>query len=141
MTDQQPKQPEKKRQQRSKGRANGEGSVFKRKTGARNKPWVAQITLSSGQKRIIGYYETEKEAIIAKQEALALQKRGRLNTGPRQTFREYLEYWLENIYKPSVKVTTYIQCRSILNARILPALGHIQLAKLTLLDVQAFYGA
>ncbi len=137
--DKQPQeQPEKKRQQKPKSRGHGEGSVFERKTDDRNKPFVAQIPLGRGQKKIVGYYATKQEAIVAKNKALQeieLVKRVR---NSRQTLGDYLEYWLENVQRLSVRLSSYVQTRIMVNCHILPALGNIPIQKLTVRDVQRF---
>lgn len=143
MTDQhlnEQEQPEKKRQQKPKGRGHGEGSVFERKGGNRNKPWVAQIPLGGGKKRIVGYYSTKQGAITAKNKALQEIELMRRVKNSRQTLAMYLEYWLEHVQKNAVKLSSYVGIRTILNRHIIPALGHIPIQKLTVRDVQQFYG-
>lgn len=142
MTDQSqrqlPEQPAKKRQQKPKGRGHGEGSVFERKTGDRNKPWVAQVSLGQGQKRIVGYYATKQEAIAAKNKALQEIEQLKRVKNSRQTLRVYLEYWFEHVHRLPIRLSTYVQHRSILKCHILPALGDLPLQKLTARDVQQF---
>lgn len=131
-------QPVKKRQQKPKGRAHGEGSVFERKTGDRTKPFVAQVSLGDGRKKVVGYYATRQEAMVAKNKALQeIEQLKRMKTS-RQTLGEYLEYWFEHVHRLSVRLSTYVQHRSILDSHILPALGHIPIQKLTARDVQQF---
>ena len=45
--------------------------------------------------------------------------------------KQYLEYWLENVHKPTIRVGSYLVYRTILNNHLLPASGHITLQKLT----------
>src|SRR5260370_19644250 len=123
LNEQPQEQPAKKRQQRPKGRGHGEGSVFERKTGDRNKPWVAQIPLDRGQKRIVGYYATKPEAIKAKNKALQEIEQVKRVSNSRQTVREYLEYWLENVHRLSVRLSSYVQTLSMVKCHIFPALG------------------
>lgn len=132
------KQPVKKRQQKPKSRGHGEGSVFERKTGDRNKPWVAQVPLGGGQKRTVGYYETKQEAIVAKNKALQEIEQLKRVKSSRQTSEQYLEYWFEHVHRLPIRLSTYIQHRSILKCHILPVLGNIPLQKLTARDIQQF---
>lgn len=142
MTDQpqnQPKQPEKRRQRKPKGRSNGEGSVFKRSDPTRTKPWVAQITRHNGKKETIGYFKTEAEAITARNKALRDLESGTLVDKSRQTMGTYLNYWLEDVHKSTVEITTYVAYRIALDKRLIPGLGHIQVQKLTMHQLQMFY--
>lgn len=129
-------QPEKKRQQKPKSRGHGEGSVFERKTGDRNKPWVAQVSLGQGQKRTVGYYSTKPEAIAAKNKALQEIEQLKRVKNSRQTLGQYLEYWFEHVHRLPIRLSTYVQHRSILKCHILPTLGNIPMQKLTTRDVQ-----
>ncbi|MEO9030510.1 MAG: hypothetical protein ABI413_17020, partial [Ktedonobacteraceae bacterium] len=107
MTDQFEKQPqeqlEKKYQQKPKGRGHGEGSVFERKTGDRNKPFVAQVPLGEGKKKTVGYYATKQEAVAAKNKALLEINQLKRMKNSRQTLREYLAYWFEHVHRLSIK--------------------------------------
>ena len=70
--------------------------------------------------------------------ALQEQKQGILAAGPQQTVAHYLNYWLEEVHKVTLKVSTYALYRRHLDNHILPSPGHIQLRKLTADQVQAF---
>src|SRR5438874_9109313 len=111
----------------------GEGSVFQRSDGR----WVAQIRLENGKLKQI-YRKSEKEANIALRKALHEQKQGTLATGPQQTLKTYLEKWLEQVCKLTMRPNTYKQYRSIVHHHLIPALGHIALQKLTAEKVQSF---
>lgn len=129
------KQPRKRGKRRS--RKHGSGSVFRRPE-RKGKQWVAQIILENGRPRQ-RYFNTEKEADEALTEMLYEQKRGVLATGPQQTVKQYMEYWLEQVHRPTLRISSYVEYRRILNNHILPALGHIRLQKLTVQQVEAFY--
>ncbi len=121
--------PEKKHRRRG----HGEGSIFQRKDGR----WVAQITLENGE--IKQYYrKSQQDALKVLRKAQLEQEQGRLATGPRQTVRQYLEYWLE-IHQATLKLSTCALYRRHLDNHILPGLGHYQLQSLTADQVQAFY--
>lgn len=141
MTERSQEQQEQKRPRRSRGRRKGEGTVFERKGGTtrRTKPWVAEITLETGKQKTIGYFKTEAEAIAAKNKALRELEQGALVTGSRQTVENYLREWFETIQKQEVRQTTYLRQEPILYKVILPALGHIQLQKLTPQHIQKLY--
>ena len=63
----------------------------------------------------------------------------RLAIGPRQTVKQHLEQWLEDVYKHEVRVSTYIRRRILIYKHIIPELGYLQLKTLTPQQVQAFY--
>jgi integrase len=112
----------------------GEGSVYQRK----DKRWVCEITLEDHTRKQY-YFKTEKEALAKKQEVLNDLAKGILATGPQQTVKQFLEYWLEDVYKPSVRPTTFRNGRILVYKHIIPALGHIKLQKLTMQQIQSFY--
>jgi integrase len=62
-----------------------------------------------------------------------------LATGPQQLLKVYLENWLEQAYKPTVKLNTYVQYRSIVRHHLIPAFGNIPVQKLTPERIRAFY--
>ena len=117
-----------------KQRGHGEGSIYQRKDGR----WVASITLEN-RKRKQFYGKTRKEVQEKLRVALNEQRQGTLATGPQQTLKQYLEYWLEDVHKPAIRLSSYMQYRGILDKHIFPLLGHIQVQKLTPQQVQSFY--
>jgi integrase len=114
----------------------GGGSVYRRKSDGR---YVASIKNPETGKYIRRYAETEKEAIALLEEIKSEIRENALVTGPRQTLERYLLNWFENIQKLEVRSTTYLRQEPILYSIILPALGHIQLRKLTPDHVQQLY--
>lgn len=130
--------PSGKKQRKQRPRAHhGEGSVFELKDSKRTKRFVAQITLEDGTKKKT-YHATEREAIAARRKMLNELEQGVIATGPQQKLKDYLEYWLEDVHRATIKVSTYALYRRNLDKHIIPHLGHIQLKKLTTDHVQAF---
>jgi len=119
-----------------KQRGHGEGSIFQRKDGR----WVAQITLEDGRRKPL-YGKTRKEVHDKLQKALYEQKQGTLLTGPQQTIKQYLEHWLEDVHKSSIRISTYARYRNLLDLHILPNLGSLQMQKLSPQHVQSFYAS
>lgn len=117
-------------------RANGEGSIYQRNDGR----WAASITLAN-HKRKTFYGKTKAQVREKLRVALNEQKEGTLVTGPQQSVKAFLEYWLEEVHKPTIKIGTYTGYRIILDKHIIPAIGYIQLQKLTVQHVQSFYTA
>jgi integrase len=118
----------------AKQRGHGEGSIYQRSDGR----WAASLTLE-GRKRKTFYGKSRKEVQEKLRVALNEQKQGTLATGPRQTVKQFLEYWLEDVHRSTVKPSTYLTYRTILDNHIFPALGHIQMQKVTQAQVQSLY--
>ena len=128
----------KKKSKKTARRGRGEGAVYLRKDGR----WTGSITIEAtdGKRRRKYFYgETKQEAQDKVNTALYTQKQGMLTTGPHQTLKKYFEHWLENVRKHHIRISTYYKYRSTLNKHIIPALGHIQLQKLTITHIEAFY--
>jgi integrase len=117
-----------------KRRGKGEGTIYQRKDGR----WVAEITLEDGKRKPL-YGKTQEEAIAKLKEAQYQQRQGTLATGPRQKLGEHVTWWLEEVKKRTTRSSTYMRYRVALYAHILPALGHLQLNKVTLRVIQRFY--
>jgi integrase len=128
--------PKKKRTRRR----HGEGTVTLRKDGR----YQADVSLGTDPKtgkrlRITRYGKTEDEAYEKLHQALEEQRKGNLIKGNRLTVGVFLNEWLENVHKPTLKLLTYFRYRDCLNLHIIPGLGHIQLQKLHQAQIQAFY--
>jgi integrase len=113
----------------------GGGSVFLRKDGR----WEAKFKVEETGKYKSLYAASEKEAYKLLEEARFKQKQGILATGPDQTVKQFLEYWLEDVEKPTIELSTYVNNRIIVHKHLIPGIGHIKLQKLTAQQVQAFY--
>lgn len=124
----------------TKGRTHrpaGDGSIYQRRSDGR---WVAAITvLGHGQKYL--YARTKEEARQKLREALRKQEQGLPVTVKRQTVAQYLDQWLEDAVRPSVRPRTYASYAQMVRLHVKPALGHHQLAQLTPQHVQAFIKA
>jgi integrase len=113
----------------------GGGTVFQRKDGR----WEAKFKVEETGKYKSLYADTEKEAYKKLEEAKFQQRQGTLATGPQQTVKQFLEHWLEDVEKPTVRLSTYVNNRVVVYKHLIPALGHIQLQKLTARQLQSFY--
>ncbi len=115
-------------------RGNGEGSIYQRKEDGK---WVGSITLEN-RKRKVFYGKTRKEVQEKMKVALHEQQQGTLITAPQQTLKSYLEHWLEDVHKPSIRISTYVKYQKLMKY-IVADLGHVQLQKLTPQHVQKLY--
>lgn len=123
-----------KRSEPSSRRVRGEGSVFQRESDGR---WVARIPLGGG-KRKEEYFDTMREAERGKRRMLNERDAGKLITERDQTLREYLDFWLK-AHRATIRITTYAMYHRYLHTRIIPALGHIGMRKLSLEMFQSLY--
>jgi len=119
----------------AKHRGHHEGSIYRRESDGR---WVGSISLEDGKRKYI-YGKTRKEVYDKLQKALMEQQQGTLPTGPKQTIKQYLEYWLEEVHKPTIRLSSYVKYHRLIHIHILPALGHVPLQKLAPQQVQSFY--
>lgn len=114
-------------------RAQGAGSVYLRKDGR-----YAASAMYEG-KRITKYGKTKKEAWDNLQARLDDLKQGKVVTGPKQTVEQYLTYWLENVHRLKIELTSLDQYRTVVRIHLVPAFGHLQLVGLTSERIQQFY--
>src|SRR5579875_2312797 len=101
-------------------RGHNEGSVYYDKDKDR---WVAAISTGVGKKRKKYYFEKKQDAIRKKNEALRELERGTLATGPQQKLSDYLSHWLEEVHKPTIRLSSYIKYKKLINTYIVPELG------------------
>lgn len=72
-----------------------------------------------------GGFATEDEAFDVGVQAYADWKSGNIGiTSERVTLKDYLASWLENVARPNVKRTTYVNYQSAVKHRIVPFLGN-----------------
>lgn len=115
-------------------RGRGEGSIYW--VESRNR-WMAKLPLEHGKSKYFTgktYGEVQRKLNQAQLE----QQQGVLASGPKQTVRDFLNYWLEDVHRATLKVSTYAMYRRHLDNHIIPHLGHIQLQTLKVDQVQAF---
>lgn len=118
----------------------GGGSVYLRQSEGRER-WVAAIKDPETGKRMERYAKSQKEAYELLEQMKGEIKQGTLVTSSHQTVEKYLLDWFESVQKQMVRSTTYLRQEPILRKVILPALGHIQLQKLTPQHIQKLYAA
>lgn len=123
----------KQEQAKPKRRARGEGTVVQHPDGR----WIARIPLGKG-KRKEEYYKTKQEAERAKRRMLNERDAGTLAVERDQTFKEYLLYWLE-AHRTTIRESTHATYYRYITKRVIPALGHVKLRKLTVEMFQALY--
>jgi integrase len=116
-------------------RANGEGSVYRRKSDGK---WVGSLTLETGKRKVF-YGRTQKEVLDKLKVALYEQQQEMLIVAPKQTVEQFLTDWLENTQRRSVRPRTYERYEELMRLHVIPALGKYQLQKLSAQRLQSFY--
>jgi integrase len=118
-------------------RGNGEGSIWRRKSGG----WCAQYTVytSEGRKRRTLYGKTRQEVAAKLSKALADREGGLTFDAGSLTVGEYLARWLSHSVRDTVSQKTYERYESIARVHLSPALGRIRLKTLTPDHVRGLY--
>lgn len=121
----------------SKKRGNGEGSITRRDDGR----WMARYTVHTtvGPKRKTLYGKTRSEVSAKLSKALADRDGGLVFDAGSLTVGEYLDRWLTNSVRGTVRRSTYERHEGIIRTHLKPALGRIKLKALTPAHVQGFY--
>ena len=121
----------------SKKRGNGEGSITKRDDGR----WMARYTVRTikGPKRRTVYGRTRAEVSAKLAKAMADRDGGLIFDAGILTVGDYLDRWLSNSVKDTVRVRTYERYEEILRLHVKPALGRLKLKALTPAHAQDFY--
>ena len=118
-------------------RGNGEGTITQRQDGR----WEARYTLytAEGQKRPVLYGKTRKEVADKLAKALADRASGYTFDTENITVGEYLDRWLNDSDRGSVRTSTYERHEQITRLHLKPALGRVKLSKLTPAHLQGLY--
>jgi integrase len=121
----------------AKKRGNGEGSITRRKNGG----WCAQYVVytAEGRKRRTLYGKSRQEVAAKLAKALSDREGGLLCDAGTLTVGEYLDRWLSDSVKDTVRPRTYERHEEIIRLHIQPALGRMALKNLSPAHVQAFY--
>jgi len=114
-----------------RGRANGEGTVCRRKDGR----WIAALNVAvddSGKPiRRTVYAKTQREALEKLRKLRADADDGVPADAGRATLGEYLERWLEDAVRPSVAPSTWRVYSGLVRNHIAPVLGGQPLGRLS----------
>lgn len=118
-------------------RGQNEGSIYKRKDGR----WAAALNLGyQGGKLKRKTFYGEMRAEVADKLASALNdlKKGIPIITERQSVGRFLDRWLEDCIKPTVRPNTYYSYEQNVRLHLKPELGRIELTKLSPQHIQAF---
>ena len=123
----------------AKRRANGEGSIRKRKDGRWEGRYTAgrdPVTGKAIYKNVLGKTQAEvKEKLKS-----AIEKNSALPLAAGQyTLGQWLDAWMENYAKLQVRPSSHKTYQGFIENHIKPALGDIPLEKLTAMSLQQLY--
>jgi integrase len=126
----------------AKKRGQNEGSIYRSSDGR----WRGAITIGYHQNERGGVAQNRKvlsgvsraEVAEKMKKALRDQQQGINISSNRVTLACYLSRWLTDVVKPSCSFKTHQTYRDLVEHHITPALGYVQLLKLTTPQVQRF---
>src|SRR5215208_6699462 len=118
-------------------RGNGEGSIYRRKDGR----WVGQYLVYTSKGPKYRYIYGKTRADVSKKLTKAMADRdGGLNFNAGSlTIGEYLERWLLDSVRGTVRVSTFERHEQIIRGHITPALGRVKLKTLTPAHVRSLH--
>ncbi len=118
-------------------RGNGEGSIRKRKDGRWEGRYTVQTADGAKQKTVYG--KTRKEVSEKLVAAMASRNRGIVVDDKNLKVGEYLDNWLKDAVRGTVKESTFSRDEYLVNNHIKPALGRIKLKNLNAMRLQGLY--
>jgi integrase len=119
-------------------RGNGEGSIYKRKDGR----WVGQylVYTAAGPKYRYIYGKTRQAVAEKLAKTIADRDGGLIFDAGKMKLGEYLDRWLSDSVKGTVRASTYERHEAIIRLHIKPSLGRVGLKKLTPAHVRGLIG-
>jgi integrase len=124
---------------KTKSRANGDGDVFPRKNKAgKITNYRGAYVGPDGRRRYVSG-KTKEEARKALREARSNADAGLVFDAGKLTLAGYLDRWLDDSVKDTVRQRTYERYESIVRVHIKPAIGRVKLKALTPAHVRALY--
>jgi integrase len=121
----------------SKKRGNGEGSIYRRKDGR----WVGQYTIYTATGPKYRYLYGKTRAAVAEKltKAMADRNGGLMFDAGNLTVGEYLDSWLSDSVRGTVRSSTFERHEGIIRLHIKPSLGRVWLKKLTPAHVRGLH--
>jgi integrase len=118
-------------------RGNGEGSIYRRTDGR----WVGQYLVHTAKGPKYRYLYSKTRAVVAEKltKAMADRDSGLIFDAGKMTVGEYLDRWLVDTVRGTVRTSTYERHEEIVRLHIKPSLGRVGLKKLTPAHVRGLY--
>ena len=123
-----------------KKRANGEGSLRKRKNGRWEGRYTAGYDPATGKpihKSVLA--KTQSEAKEKLKQAIAEAEKLDMSRAKSYTLGAWIKLWYEVYAEPRLREKTKDYCLNYINNHIIPELGNTPLEKLTTIQIQKFY--
>jgi integrase len=118
-------------------RGHGEGTIYQRADGK----WTASISLgyADGKRKRKQVYGKTRREVAEKLTAVQHDvQQGLPVVTERQTVEQFLNRWLEDSVKPTVRPKTYQSYAQMTRLHIVPSIGRVELTKLSPQQVQAW---
>lgn len=119
-----------------KKKGNGEGTIRQRADGS----WEGRISLPNGERKSV-YGRTRRDVSEKTTTLLRDVQQGLPVPTGRLTLGAFLQQWLEEAVKPSVREQTYISYSQIVRNHVVPTLGRLPLPEVTPQRIQALLNA
>jgi integrase len=121
----------------SRKRGNGEGSIYRRKDGR----WVGQYTVYTAKGPKYRYIYGKTRAVVAEKlsKAIAARSSGFVSDVGNLTLGEYLDRWLADSLRGTVRASTCERHEINVRVHINPALGNVRLKGLTPAHVRGLH--
>jgi len=125
----------------AKRRANGEGSIYKRKDGR----WEGRYTVGYREdgkqifKNVLAKTQAECKEKLKAAIAAAKEPPEETPTPTTYTVAQWVDIWYENFIRPNLRETTRNQYECFIRHHIKPYVGAVPLTKLSSLDLQKLY--
>ena len=124
----------------AKRRANGEGSIRKRKDGRWEGRYTAGRDPETGKaitKNVLA--KTQKECKEKLQKAIENNQHMDITRTGKYTVAEWVRLWFDTYSKPNIREQTAYYYSNYIEKYIVPGIGSTKLDKLTTLQIQRFY--
>ncbi|GAA2053350.1 site-specific integrase [Streptomyces cheonanensis] len=118
-------------------RANGEGSITRRKDGTYH--GRVYVTTTSGTRKRVSVYGKTREEVRAKvTELQAAEAKGVPQPDTNMTLENYLVYWLARVIKVNRRPKTYQGYESVVRVHLVPGLGKKKIRTLRAAEVRTW---
>lgn len=128
-----------KQKRKVRRRGNGEGSIFQRKDGR----WAASLAAGydhNGKRiRKTVFGKTKKEVQDKLLELQQRKKTGALGESSKLNVAQFLDRWLHDVSRVTVRSSTYDRYSDLLRLHVKPRIGGVRLHRLTAPDVQGVF--
>jgi integrase len=122
-------------------KSNGEGSITKRKNGT----WMGRVTVGRNEdgsvKRQTVYGKTKQEVVEKTTKILNELQTGTYIEATKLTLGQWLDTWLWDYKKPSVRPNTFSSYEQNVRIHIKPEIGDVLLKELKPVTIQKFYNS